>query len=161
MSEEELSLDFIEELLSERDTALSRPTYQTPQQTSEYVKTVSDEGRCIFLSCGAPTYFRIKEQPYCTVHAIHYMGNLLDEKINHYSGLTPYLEQVMKAYVRMEAHPRIALQEQWDTITASKVVIERPDHQTLLIEVNGKKYSKSPYVDIEGILLLSFLEMLR
>lgn len=159
--EEELSLDFIEELLQERDSTISKPTYQVPQQTSEYVKTVSQEARCVFLSCGAPTYFRIVDQPYCTVHAIHYMGNVLDEKINHYSGLTPYHEQIMKAYARMEEHPRIDFNEMWDNISAKRIVIERPDHQTLQVEVDGKRFTKSPYVDIEGILLLSLLEMLR
>lgn len=161
MMEEELSLEFVEELLGERDTPLTKPTYQAPEQTSEYVKTVPQEGRCVFLQCGAPTYFHIVDQPYCTVHAIHYMGNLLDEKINHYGGLTPTLEQVMKAYKRMEEHPQLDFEEMWLNVQAEGIVIERPDHQTLKIVVDGKVYTKSPYVDIEGILLLSFLQMLR
>lgn len=161
MSEEELSLDFIDELLEHRDTTVGKPTYRVPEQTSTYVRTVAKEARCCFLQCGAPTYFEIKDQPYCTVHAIHYMGNLLDEKINHYSGLTPYLEQIMKAYVRMEEHPHADFESMWENIKASRVVIERPDHQTLIIEVDGRKFIKSPYVDIEGILIQSFLQMLR
>ena len=104
--EEELRLEFIEELLADKDSAIGKPFYRIPEQTSQYVKSVSKAERCIFMQCGSPTYFRIKEQPYCTIHAIHYMGNLLDEKINHYSGLSPNLEQVMKAYERMESHPQ-------------------------------------------------------
>jgi hypothetical protein len=161
MSEEELSLDFIEELLAERDTALGRPTYQVPQQTSEYVKSLPQEARCMFLQCGAPTHIRIKDQPYCTVHAIHYMGDLLDEKINHYSGRSPALETIMEAYTKMEAHPKIDFQEMWLSVNAKGIVIERPDHQTLKIVVDGKVFYKSPYVDIEGILFMSFLQMLR
>jgi hypothetical protein len=161
MSDEELSLEFIDEILSERDTALGKPTYQIPQQTSEYVRTVAKEGRCVFLQCEAPTYFQIKEQYYCTVHAIHYMGNLLDEKINHYSGLTPYLEQTMKAYERMEQHPHADFEEMWLNVKAEHIVIEHTDHQNLKITVDGKQFNKSPYVDIEGILILSFLQMLR
>jgi hypothetical protein len=161
MTDEELTLDFIEELLAERDTALGKPTYVVPQQTSEYVKTTPQEARCIMLQCGAPTHIRIKDQPYCTVHAIHYMGELLDEKINHYSGRSPHLEQIMSAYVRMEEHPRVDFEEQWLNQNAKGIVIERIDHQTLKIVVDGKVFYKSPYVDIEGILLLSFLQMLR
>src|SRR5215831_761466 len=101
--EEELTLDFIEDLLSQPDISRSTKPYVVPEQTSTYVKSVLQAEKCIFLNCGAPTYIRIKEQPYCTVHAIHYMGDLLDEKINHYNGLSPKLEQIMKAYERMEA----------------------------------------------------------
>lgn len=162
MSEDELTLDFIEDLLKTPDpTSKSSKTYQIPEQTSTYVKSVAQADKCVYNGCGAPTYIRVKEKPYCTVHAIYYMGDLLDEKINHHNGLSPSLEQTMKAYERMEAHPVVDFEEEWLNIQAKSIVIERPDHQTLKIVIEGKQYTKSPYVDVEGILILSFLKALR
>jgi hypothetical protein len=160
--EEELTLDFIEDLLKEPDpTVKSKPTYQVPEQTSTYVRSVDKVDRCIYNGCGAPTYTLIKDKPYCTIHAIYYMGDLLDEKINHYPGISPGTEQIMKTYERMESHPPVDFREEWLNMNAKSIVIERPDHQTLKIIIEGKEYSKSPYVDIEGILILSFLKSLR
>lgn len=162
MEEEELTLDFVEDLLKQPDsTSKSSKTYQIPEQTSAYVKSVLQSAHCVFMGCGAPTYIRIKEQPYCTVHAIHYMGNLLDEKINHYGSLSPQLEQIMKAYEKMEAVPLSDFEEEWLNMNATGIVIERVDHQTFKILVDGKEFRRSPYVDVEGILILSFLKALR
>lgn len=161
MSEEELTLEFVEELLQERESTVGRLPYKVPEQTSSYVRSVAQAGRCVYLDCGAPTYFKIKDKYHCTVHAIYYMGDLLDEKINHYSGRPPGMEQIMKAYERMENTPQTDFEERWLNMNAKGIVIERVDHQTLKIVVDGKVFTKSPYVDIEGVLLISLLEMLR
>jgi hypothetical protein len=155
--QDELSLDFIDELLADPKTKTEEPKrYPPPEFTSTYVKTGSKFDRCIHRGCGAPSYILVKDEPYCTVHTIHVLANLLDEKINHFPGSVPKIEKILEAYLelgeRLPAEP--------DKLNAFNISITREDHKSFTANVDGREYIYSAHTSPEGVLTQSLLDLL-
>jgi len=156
MSEDELSLDFIEELLADPKTKTEEPKrWPPPEFTSTYVRTVSRADKCIHRGCGAPSYILVQDQPYCTVHTIHVLANLLDEKINHFPGSVPKIEKMLEAYSMLGSHEPANR----DTIEASRIEIERVE-TNFVAQVAGGLYKYSVYTSPEGVLTQALLDLL-
>jgi hypothetical protein len=69
---DELSLDFIDELLGKTKPIPSGPPTSTNVIWLEEAKKCTD--------CRNPTYIVVREKPRCTVHAIYELTRLLDER---------------------------------------------------------------------------------
>lgn len=153
--EDELSLAEVLDLLEPK--AKEKPaqkSYAPPEYTSTYLSTVSKSERCTSRGCGAPTYLLVKEQPYCTVHAIGLLGDLLDEKINHYPWSFGKVETILKAYVEMGAHAPAT-----DAAT-KRFVVDSEDHKEFIITIGDKVLRYPAYTSPEGVLIQSLLDLI-
>lgn len=156
-NQDELSLDFIDELLADPKTQTDPKKYaRLPEYTSTYIKSSPVGMRCTHRGCGFPTYILVKEEPFCTIHAIELLGNLLDEKINHYPESVPKIEKILEAYMALGSRTKV----DFDNLFAHRIVIERENHQEFVVTIDERVYRYSAYTSPEGILTQSLLELL-
>lgn len=105
MTDDELSLDDIDELLATPEPKLisvkvKLPGFKPPPQTSTFILWGEKENRCASRGCSAPTYVQLKGVPYCTIHIIQIMGDMLDNQINHYPNRSPEVERVLNVHLQ-------------------------------------------------------------
>lgn len=72
---DDLSDDLLLELLDETSPAF------IPEQTSNYVRWLDKEMRCASRGCGSSTYCKVQGVPYCMMHTIRKLTELLDNMI--------------------------------------------------------------------------------
>lgn len=72
-------LDFLEKILSEasQDTN-SQSKYPVPEQYGPF-RFYDTETRCASRGCGSPTRYKLQGIPYCSVHVIRKMNEMLFE----------------------------------------------------------------------------------
>lgn len=97
---DELTLDEILELQKEPDPTVKSKSEPKPPpiQTSRYLKWTEKNLRCASRGCGASAHITIKGVPYCVIHTIHILTDLLDEQINHYPNRSTIHEALLKAH---------------------------------------------------------------
>lgn len=49
-----------------------------PEQTSKYVRWFDKEMRCASKGCSSPTYIKVEGVPYCMMHTIRKLTEILD-----------------------------------------------------------------------------------
>ena len=74
--------DLITPLTAEEITALLEPqeVVRESTQTSKFVRWFDKELRCASRGCRSPTYCKLEGVPYCTMHIIHHMDQMLNER---------------------------------------------------------------------------------
>lgn len=74
---------------------------KAPPQTSNFVRVYDLIAglRCASRGCSSPTCYKLKGVPYCSVHLIQLLADMLDEQVNHYPNRPPWIEKYMKGYM--------------------------------------------------------------
>jgi hypothetical protein len=101
---DELSLEFIEELLADKKTKYvddRRNGYFLSEQTRLYIRYIERECVCSSIGCGSACFTTFLDEPYCVVHLHHILVDLIHNHIKAF----PQLE--MEMHLRMLEYPNV------------------------------------------------------
>lgn len=72
-----MELDFLQELL-DQPTESTNAKYPVPEQHGPF-RFYDSEFRCASRGCGSPTRYKLQGIPYCSVHVMRKMNDMLIE----------------------------------------------------------------------------------
>ena len=73
-----IDLDFLEDILKDESDHQIENRYPVPPQTGPF-RFFDTEMRCASRGCGSPTRYKLQGIPYCSVHVMRKMNEMLIE----------------------------------------------------------------------------------